>query len=98
MNKTLKAVLAVLAGSVGYGVGSVAQAGQPAPTVTLINTKLVRTQQALQDGGVQVSWMARSCGYQMPLDGGTRHEAEPCWESRIPGVLFAPVEQALLAR
>jgi len=96
MNKTLTAVLAVLAGSVGFGVGSIAQADQPAPIIKLVNTKLVRVEQSLQDGGTSVSWLARSCGYLLPLDGGTQHVAEPCWDSRVDDKLFAPIEKALV--
>lgn len=98
MNKTATALLAVISGAVGFAAGSSAQAEQPVPVVKLINTKLVRVEERLPDGGSHVSWAARSCGYEMPTDGGTRQTSEPCWETRVEGALFAPVEKALLAR
>lgn len=98
MNKTLTAVLAVVSGAIGFGAGSIAQATAPAPAVKLINVKLVRAESREADGGTALSWMARSCGYVLPSDGGTRPDSEPCWETQVPGALFAPVEAALLAR
>ena len=98
MNKSLTVLLAAVSGAIGFGAGSIAEATPAAPTMKLINTKLVRIDERLPDGGMSASWLARSCGYVMPSDGGTRPESEPCWESRISGTLFAPVEQALIKR
>ena len=98
MNKSLTVLLAAVSGAIGFGAGFNAQATPPEPTMKLINTKLVRIDERLPDGGMSASWLARSCGYVMPSDGGTRPESEPCWESRISGTLFAPVEQALIKR
>jgi len=98
MNKTLTAVLAALAGALGFAAGSSGQADQPALNVKLVNVKLVRVEESHTDGGASVSWLARSCGYLLPADGGTQHVAEPCWDSKVNGTLFAPVEKALLVR
>lgn len=98
MNKTMTAVLAAVSGALGFGAGTLAQATPPEPSTKLINVKLVRVEERQTDGGISLSWLARSCGYVMPTDGGTQQVSESCWESRVSGTLFAPVESALLAR
>lgn len=99
MNRNLLAALAALGtGAIGFGAGSLSSllASQPGTTLKLVNTKLVRVESTLVDGGTSVSWQARSCGYLMPADGG-RQLAEPCWDSRLDAGVFDAVESALLS-